>query len=111
MFQRIRRKLKLYTEKELEKARIQAAREELKRHQPLTDAERTRCLKLGFFPVTDDFWCGVGIQYAVGKGFNWAYYVPNGEKRKYMPFHEYILKNKSIEELAQMAETAKRTLS
>jgi len=72
--------------------------------------EHANLLKVGFLPVTDDFWRDAGMWRAVGKGFDWALLVPVGKTQKYMPFHENILKGKSLKELAEIAERAEKNL-
>lgn len=59
-------------------------------------------LKLGYFPVTDDFWLGAGITFAIGEGFDWAYHTPMGEQ-KFMPWHGELLMKMSFEELKEHA--------
>lgn len=43
-------------------------------------------LKLGFFPVTDDFWAGADMPWATGK-YTWAFRQPNA-RQWFMPWSE-----------------------
>lgn len=67
----------------------------------MTMQRREFLLKLGFFPVTDDFWYGADKPYAVGK-FTWAFRMPLSPDG-IMPFSEGYFERHTDEELQQTA--------
>lgn len=91
-----------------EEARIRGRREAQK---PLSKDKRDVMLGCGFFPVTDDFWLGVGMVEAMSQGFDWAYFVPDGKRQKFMPFHGWHFVDKTSFEIKCEAKKAKTCLS
>lgn len=75
----------------------------------VTEERRILLLKLGFFPVTDDFWYGAGMPWAAGDGHNWAFRTPFLSD-KFMPFHETYFENKSDAELRNVVVSLQRAL-
>ena len=69
--------------------------------EKMTNERRELLLKLGFFPVTDDFWHGAAMPLAAGE-FEWAFRMPFN-KQKIFPWHEKNLEEKSDDELKQIA--------
>lgn len=67
----------------------------------MTTKRREFLLKLGFFPVTDDFWHGADEPYAAGK-FTWAFRMPLSPNR-IMPFSEGYFEKHTDEELQKTA--------
>ena len=67
----------------------------------MTMQRREFILKLGFFPVTDDFWYGADEPYAAGK-FTWAFRMPLSPNR-IMPFSEGYFEKHTDEELQKTA--------
>ena len=61
-------------------------------------------LKLGYFPVTDDFWAGADMPHVIGQGFTWAFRMPLASQR-FMPYHEQKLTDAAPDQL-QMAAYA-----
>lgn len=61
-------------------------------------------LKLGYFPVTDDFWLGANMAYAIGEGFDWCYHQPLSSQ-KLMPWHGEKLMQMSFGELKEKANS------
>lgn len=51
-------------------------------------------MELGYIPVTDDFWRGCGMEYAVGKGYTWAY-PAEWTGYPFMPYSEEYLNRQS----------------
>lgn len=91
----------------IEYARIQGMREAQK---TLSKETRDIMLSLGFFPVTDDFWIGIGKAEYAGQGFDWAYYVPDGKRQKFMPFHGWHFNDKKSFQIKNQALQAEMTL-
>lgn len=91
----------------IENARIKGRREA---QTALSKERRDIMLSFGFFPVTDDFWMGIGRADYTGQGLDWAYYVPDGKSQKFMPFHGWYFNNKNGFEIQYEAYTAKRLL-
>lgn len=87
----------------IENARIQGRREA---RQGLSRETRGIMLSLGFFPVTDDFWNGIGRTDYAGCGLDWAYYVPDGKYQKIMPFHGWQFIEKTGLEIRYEAHKA-----
>lgn len=67
----------------------------------MSNERRELLLKLGFFPVTDDFWYGAEMPFAVSE-FDWGFRMPFS-KQHIMPWREKTLESKSNEELKKMA--------
>lgn len=91
----------------VENARIQGRREAQK---GLSEEKRNIMLSFGFFPVTDDFWIGIGRADCAGHGFDWAYFVPDGKEQKFMPFHGWQFIEKSSFGIRDEARTVKKLL-
>jgi hypothetical protein len=68
----------------------------------LTRKKLLTLLKLGFFPVHEDFWTAAGLPFAYGEGFDWAMRMPLNEQG-FMPFRGRTLQNKSAKQLKEMA--------
>ena len=68
----------------------------------MTNERRELLLKLGFFPVTEDFWYGAEMAWEALGEFEWAFRAPFG-KQKIIPWHEKRLEEESDEKLAQIA--------
>ena len=73
----------------------------------VTQERRILLLKLGFFPVTDDFWYGAGMPWAADDGHNWALRTPFSTN-EFMPFHETFFDGKSNAELRQVVVSLQR---
>ena len=64
--------------------------------------KRIALLKMGYFPVTDDFWAGAGMPMFIGKDFDWAFRLPRSEQ-PFMPYREAYLDDQSNEQAAEAA--------
>ncbi len=64
----------------------------------MQEEQKQILLEIGYFPVTDDFWRGCGMEYAVGKGYTWAYRTPKSEY-PFMPYSEDYLSRQSKSQL------------
>lgn len=66
----------------------------------MTEERRIEVLRLGYFPVTDDFW--LGAKHSITScpewegQFDWARCLPNGE---FMPYTERGLSERTIDEI------------
>ena len=88
-------------------ARIQGMREAQK---TLSQDKRNIMINCGFFPVTADFWTAIGKPEALGPGFDWAYFEPEGKKQKFMPFHGWLFLDMTGFEIRHEAEKARKIL-
>lgn len=68
----------------------------------MDEKRRILLLKIGFFPVTDDFWYGAEMPYAAENDCTWALRTPL-HSGGLMPFHEAYLEDKSDAELMEIA--------
>ena len=73
----------------------------------VTEERRILLLKIGYFPVTDDFWYGAGMPYAVEDKCDWALKTPFWY-HAFMPFHEKYLEDRSGTELREIAAGLRR---
>lgn len=94
-------------DRKIESARIQGRREA---QTALSKEKRDIMLSFGFFPVTDEFWIGIGRADFAGYGFDWAYYAPDGKRQKFMPFHGWHFNNKTGFEIQYEAHKSKTLL-
>lgn len=69
----------------------------------MDEEKRTELQKLGYFPVTDEFWVENDMQCIVGQGYNWAMQTPRFVQA-YMPYHESYLDELSLERAAHYAQ-------
>lgn len=68
----------------------------------MDNEKREALLKLGYFPVTDEFWAQKKMHRFIGKGFSWAFKLPDGGQ-PYMPYHESYLAEHTIEDATHWA--------
>ncbi len=69
----------------------------------MDNKKRTELLKLGYFPVTSDFWAGAEMPRFIESDFKWAFRMPLSETQLFMPFTENKLDRLSYEELKETA--------
>ncbi len=68
----------------------------------MDEEKRIALLKLGYFPVTDDFWAGAGMPKFMGDGWSWAMRTPYFSQ-PFMPYRENTLAKMDIEIATQHA--------
>lgn len=64
----------------------------------------TALLKMGYFPVTDDFWAAADMPLYIGDGFDWAFRMPLNANQPFMPYHTSTLEQRLIEECRLAAD-------
>ncbi len=69
----------------------------------MDEEKRSLLLKLGYFPVTDDFWAEQGMPEYISGGWDWAMRTPCFTQ-SYMPYHETYLEAQTPEQAEQYAE-------
>ena len=57
----------------------------------------TALLKMGYFPVTDDFWAAADMPLYMEGGWDWAFRTPLSNQ-PFMPYHEGTLEKRSLED-------------
>ena len=63
----------------------------------MDNEKMTALLKMGYFPVTDDFWAAADMPHFIGEGFDWAFRMPLS-KQRFMPYHEDTLVKRDLVE-------------